>query len=412
MEYGCIGEHLPHSFSKEIHEEIGGYAYELRELRPEKVGPFLQKGDFKAINVTIPYKQTVIPYLSGIDETAAAIGAVNTVVNRGGKLYGYNTDFYGMTALIKEEGMEIAGKKVLVLGTGGTSKTACAVAKSLGAKQIVRVSRTARPDAVTYEEAYARHADAQVIVNTTPVGMFPHAGASPIELRCFEQPEAVLDAVYNPLNTVLVLNALKSGVKARTGLYMLVAQAVRAYEIFMDVAAEPGLTDRIYRKILRSKQNIVLIGMPGSGKSTVGKLLARRLCRPFTDTDALIVERAGKEISDIFAGEGEAYFRKLETQAIASFADTGGAVIATGGGAVLKEENLELLRRNSVLFFLDRDPALLVPTGDRPLASTKTAVYNRYHERYPVYLQAADEVIVNNGTPEAAADEIERRFNA
>ena len=410
MEYGCIGERLPHSFSKEIHERIGGYAYELKELAPDEVGPFLTRADFKAINVTIPYKQTVMPFLDVIEDTAKAIGAVNTIVNRGGKLYGYNTDFYGMTQLIKKENVSLAGKKVLVLGTGGTSKTACATAKALGAKHVIRVSRTSRPDAVTYKEAASIHPDANVIINTTPVGMFPHAGETPIDLTPFSALEAVLDAVYNPLNTALVQTARKRGIRSQTGLYMLVAQAVRAYEIFMDTAAPEGTADRVFADILASKRNIVFIGMPGSGKSTVGALVAKHLGRTFYDTDVLIEERAGMRIADIFGSRGEAYFRALETQAIGALADTGGLVVATGGGAVLKDENVDLLKRNGVLFFLDRSPERLIPTDDRPLASSREAILSRYRERLPVYTRAADVTIPNDGAPEAAAEETERRF--
>lgn len=409
MEYGCIGEHLPHSFSKEIHEKIGDYPYILRELRPEDVGPFLEAKEFRAINVTIPYKQTVIPYLYEMDENARAIGAVNTVVNRNGRLYGYNTDFYGMNALIRREKIQIAGQKVLILGTGGTSRTAFAVAEHLGARAVYKVSRTARKDAVTYAQALQDHADAGIIINTTPVGMYPHPDASPIDPAAFHHLEAVLDAVYNPLRTKLILSAREQGVRAQTGLYMLVSQAVRAYEIFMDTAAPADISEAIFQDIYASKQNIVLIGMPGSGKSSVGKRLAEMTGRPFFDTDERIRETAGAEIAEIIRTEGEAFFRELETKAVKSIAEKTGCVIATGGGAVLKPENTEYLKMNGRLYFLDRDPDLLIPTPDRPLSSTKEAVLQRYKERYPVYTAAADDRIPGNDEIESVANAIERR---
>ncbi len=409
MEYGCIGERLPHSFSKEIHERIGGYGYELLELSPEALGAFLEARDFRAVNVTIPYKEAVIPYLSALDPVAAGVGAVNTVVNRGGRLFGYNTDVFGMEALLRRAGIDPGGKKVLVLGSGGTSKTANAVARRAGAKEIVTVSRTAKPGCVTYETALAAHTDAAVIVNTTPAGMYPETDGAPLDLAPFHRLEAAVDAVYNPLRTVFTMQAQSMGAKACNGLYMLVAQAVRAYEIFTDTSAPAALIGEIYAGILAEKRNIVLIGMPGAGKTTVGRLLAASLGRPFYDTDALIAGEAGMEIPEIFAARGEAYFRDLEAACVRRVSAHGSSVIATGGGAVLREENVRRLRQNGRLYFLDRPPELLVPTADRPLAASAEAIARRYEERYPVYLAAADAVIGCGGTPAAAARETERR---
>lgn len=410
MEYGCIGEHLPHSFSKEIHEKIGNYNYVLKELTPQELGPFMETHAFRAINVTIPYKQAVIPYLDQLDTAAAAIGAVNTVVNRDGKLFGYNTDLFGMEALLAREKIELAGRKVLILGTGGTSKTAYHVSKHLNAEEVLKVSRTAAEGQITYNEAVKEHADAQILINTTPVGMYPHIFQTPIDISPFLCLEAVADAVYNPLKTQLVCAAQERGLKAQTGLYMLVAQAVRAYEIFMDTAAEPGTVDKVFNEIFLSKQNIVLTGMPASGKTTVGKLLAKKLGRTFIDTDDLIIEKTGWSVSDIFAKHGEAYFRALETQVIKEIALRSGCVIATGGGAVLNEENTEALKMNGKIFFLDRSPELLIPTQDRPLASSAEAVLQRYNERYQIYCRTSDEIIPDDDTPEIVTAEIERRL--
>ncbi len=394
MEYGLIGEHLPHSFSKEIHGRCADYDYRLTELSPEQVPEFMTARDFKAINVTIPYKQTVIPFLSYVDESAKAIGAVNTVVNRDGELYGYNTDFYGMEALIRRIGISLTGKKVLILGTGGTSHTAQAVAKAAKAAAVIVAGRPVDGPDVTFDEAYALHADADVIINTTPCGMYPYAdgtpdrAGTPIDISGFPNLCGVVDVVYNPIRTNLVMDAKDRGLPSEGGLYMLVAQAVKACRIFLDRDTD-GMDEEtvaIYKDIVSQKENIVLTGMPGSGKSTVGKALAALLHRPFIDTDEVIVKKAGKEISQIFAEVGEAGFRDLETEAVRETANGNtGAVIATGGGAILREENIRALKRTGKIYFLDRALEALLPTDDRPLASTVQAIRKRYEERYDRY---------------------------
>ena len=401
--YGCIGEHLPHSFSREIHGEIGSYAYDLKELTPEELPGFMTARGFMGINVTIPYKQAVIPFLDEIDETARAIGAVNTVVNRDGKLYGYNTDLYGLTRLIRRIGLDLSGKKVWVLGTGGTSRTASYAAEKLGARVVYRVSRTSREGSLSYEEVLQDHTDAEIILNTTPCGMFPKPAEQPLSLEPFTRLEGVADAIYNPLRSRLVLDARSRGIPAEGGLYMLVAQAVRASELFLDTSYPEDLTDRIYNAILRRKENLVLIGMPGSGKSAVGKILTETTGKPLADTDLLIVEKAGKPISEIFREDGEPAFRDLESEIIRELSLQGGQVISTGGGAVLRPENVTLLRQNGRLFWLDRDPDSLIPTDDRPLADTSEKMKRLYQEREPVYRASADVIIPVFGTPENTA---------
>lgn len=393
MEYGCIGEKLSHSFSKEIHAKLFDYSYVLKELRPDEVDSFMEKRNFKAINVTIPYKKAVIKHLDYIDDIAKKIGAVNTVVNKNGKLWGFNTDFLGMTALIQKNGIEIKDKKVLILGGGGTSLTAFSVATELFAKEVLRVSRTKKDGFITYEDVIENHLDADVIINTTPVGMFPNIGSSAVDVKLFHKLSGVVDAVYNPLCSQLVCDAKRLGIKAVGGLYMLVSQAAFAAEKFVDTNIPTEKIDAVYKEILLSKKNIVLIGMPSSGKSTIGKRLADLLNMQFKDTDQMIVEKAQRTISDIIENDGEAYFRKLESEAVLDAAKLQNTVIATGGGAVLNSRNVELLRSNAKIYFLDRPIEKLLVTDDRPLSKTKEKLEKLYNERYSIYLGAADEKI-------------------
>ena len=354
--------------------------------------------------MTIPYKQDVIPYLYYISDTAKAIGAVNTVVNKDGKLYGYNTDFLGMRALILKNGIDLNGKKVLIAGSGGTSKTALAVAKNLGAQEVYRLSRNPKDDLISYEQAEKQHSDANVIINTTPAGMYPKIEGAALDINKFDGLCGVIDAVYNPLRSELVQKALDKGIPAEGGLYMLVAQAAYACEKFIDTEISVNEIDRVFKKLERNKQNIVLVGMPGSGKTTIGKELAKKLGREFIDTDDVIKERFG-DISEIFKVNGEQYFRKLERDVILETAAKCGAVIATGGGAVLCSENVFRLRQNGKIYFLDRPLEQIIPTSDRPLALDREAIKKRYDERYDTYL-ASGKRIKMNGVVSDAADEI------
>ena len=390
MEYGCIGEKLSHSFSKIIHNEICDYDYELYEIKKDELKTLLTERKFKAINVTIPYKQDVIPYLDSIDEFALKIGAVNTIVNKNGKLLGYNTDFSGMCCLIENSKIDLKNKKVLILGSGGTSKTAFAVASYLGAKEIYKVSRKSTESSISYDDAYKLHNDAHIIINTTPVGMYPKIGESAIDISDFNKLEGVVDAVYNPLRTALVTSALKRGIKAVGGLYMLVAQAVFAAELFTDKAIDNGEIDRIYKKILLSKENIVLTGMPGCGKTTIGKALAKELNKEFIDIDDEIVKETGKPITEIFAEGGEELFRNIETQVIKRFSALQNCVISTGGGAILKEINIDSLKENGRIFYIDRPLEFLVTTDDRPLSSNREMLKKRFEERKDIYEATAD----------------------
>lgn len=397
MKYGLIGEKLGHSFSKEVHNKLFDYDYELKEIPENELDLFLKQRAFKAINVTIPYKEKVIHYLDFVSDIAAEIGAVNTVVNKNGKLNGYNTDFWGLKSLIQNNGIVLKDKKVLILGSGGTSKTALAVANSLGAKEVLRVSRNKKDGFITYEDTFKNHTDTQILINTTPCGMYPNIDVSPLDISAFKRLEGVVDAIYNPLRSKLVCDAQKRGIKAVGGLYMLISQAVFAAEKFLDTDIEPQKTDAVYKSILNQKQNIVLVGMPGSGKTTVGKLLAEKLELEFLDTDDLITEKYGN-ITDIFKTKGEAVFRDYESEVIKEISAVGGKVIATGGGAVLRAQNTDLLKRNGRIYFLDRPLESICATPDRPLSSNRQDLEKRFNERYDIYRKCADRHIISNGT--------------
>lgn len=406
--YGCIGKKLTHSFSKEIHAKLADYKYELIELAETEVDSFFKNKEFNAVNVTIPYKETVIPYLDFLSDVAKRIGAVNTVVNKNGKLYGYNTDYYGMKALLEKTGIEIKNKKVMILGTGGTSKTARVLTKDLGASEIVVVSRQKKESFITYEEAVSEHRDANVIINTTPSGMYPDCDSKPIDISAFKDLEGVIDAVYNPLCTNLILNAKKKGIKAEGGLFMLVMQAVVAAEKFMDREIPKEAADSVFASVLDSKENIVLTGMPGSGKSTVGKLLGIDGFT-FIDTDEEIEKRCGTSIKDLITEKGEKHFRDLESEVIKDVSSKGSQIISTGGGAILREENVHALKRNGKLFFIDAKPERLCPTDSRPLSDTAEKLKKVYSERIDIYRETADVVVPDMATAKEEAEFILRK---
>ena len=411
MEYGCIGEHLKHSFSKEIHNALADYEYEIKELAPNELPDFMEKHDFKAINVTIPYKKDVIPYLYWISPEAKAINAVNTIVNVDGKLYGYNTDFYGMKSLIEREGVSLEGKCIAILGGGGTSNTAVAVALDMGAKSILRVSRTEKEGFITYKELYDDYSDVEIIINTTPCGMFPNIGKSAVDVSRFPKLEAVFDAVYNPLKSKLVCDCRARNITAVGGLYMLVSQAAYAVEKFIEAPVDTDRVEEIFRNLYKDKMNIILIGMPSCGKTSVGKALSERLSKSFVDSDSEIVVSEGKPIPEIFAEKGEEYFRGVETDVIHSLALQNTRVIATGGGAVLNKSNTDILRENGRIYFINRPLEELITTDDRPLSSNREMLEKRYNERYSIYASSADVIVDGRGSVEEVADRIEADYS-
>ena len=420
MNYGLIGEKLGHSFSKEIHGLIGQYDYILKEIAKNDLTAFMEQKAFKGINVTIPYKQDVIPFLDSIDKAAEEIGAVNTVVNKGGKLSGYNTDFIGLKRLILSQGLELTGKKVLILGTGGTSKTARAVAKSLKAGTILTVSRSAKsaddkdkdsnPAIISYQDAQTLHNDCSFIINTTPCGMYPKIDDCPLDLSSFNKLEGLIDVIYNPLRSQLVLQSQEKNVIAAGGLYMLVQQAIAAYEYFFDTSCDSDKADKIYKTILNQKQNIVLTGMPGSGKTTVGNILAKKLNRKFYDTDVVITEKEGITPAQIISTKGEQAFRDIEAAVCRELACEQGAIIATGGGAILRKENVFNLKKNGLIFFIDRPLDAIKPTGDRPLSNSEDKLKQVYQQRYPIYTKEADQVIVSDNILDHTVEKILKEF--
>ena len=400
MNCGLLGRKLGHSYSPQIHAMLGDYTYTLFEKEPEKVEDFLRSGPFTGLNVTIPYKKTVLPFCDVLSPRARALGAVNTIVRReDGSLVGHNTDYFGFASLVRKAGLDPAGKKALVLGSGGASNTAVAVLKAMGA-QVVVISRSG-------ENHYGnldRHADASLLVNATPVGMYPHPGVSPVDLGRFPRLEGVLDMIYNPCRTRLLMDAAQRGLTCANGLWMLVAQAKESAEWF---TGQPISDDRIapiHAALRREMENMILIGMPGSGKTTVARLLAAATGRPVVDADEEIEKAAGMSIPAYFAAYGEDAFRKLETSVLANHAMRSGLILATGGGCVTRPENDDLLRQNGTVFCLNRRPEAL-PTDGRPL-SQKTDPVRLYEIRKPMYRRAADVFIDNNGTPEDTVRQI------
>ena len=419
--YGLLGRELGHSWSVPIHQALGCEDYRLIQLEPEELESFLRREDIGGLNVTIPYKREVMAFCDVIDQGAKAIGSVNTLVRRGGKLYGYNTDIDGFLYMLRRAKISLMGKKVLILGSGGASLTVQAAARQEGAREIVRISRSG-PD--SYENLPQRHVDAEVLINTTPVGMWPRLEEAPVDLRLLPAVTDVVDVIYNPGRTNLLLQA--SGwnrsefyyddlgllderyFRCAGGLSMLAAQAKRAEELFFDRTIPDGDTEKIIARLWQDRTNIVLVGMPGCGKTTVGRELARLSGKPLADLDEEIVRRAGKSIPDIFREEGEAAFRNLESRVLAEACAGHGQIIATGGGAVLQAENRAALRRTGRVYFINRALETL-PRDGRPL-SQKGSLEEMYRVRKPLYSAAADVLVDNSVSLEETAELIWREF--
>ena len=401
LKCGLLGQKLGHSYSPAIHGMLAGYDYQLFEREPEQLEDFLKNGDWDGINVTIPYKKAVLPYCAELSDTARRIGSVNTIVRRpDGSLYGDNTDAYGFESLVGKSGIDVRGKKALVLGSGGASVTVVAVLKLLGAASVTVISRGGEDNYDNLD----KHADARIIANTTPVGMYPNNGQAAVDLAQFPQCEGVLDVVYNPARTALLLQAEKLGIPCAGGLYMLVAQAKRSSELFTGSSIPDSEIGRIEKVLSGQMKNIVLVGMPSSGKSTLAAALGEKLGRPVYEADALIEQEADMDIPAIFARYGEGHFRALETEILSRLGKLSGAVISTGGGCVTREENYDLLHQNGTIVWLQRGTEKLDKTG-RPL-SLKNDLNEMYQKREPMYRRFADAAVDNNGSVKATLEQI------
>ena len=390
---GLLGEHLGHSYSPAIHRMLADYEYSLFERSPDEVEEFILHGDWDGLNVTIPYKKTVLPLCDELSETARIIGSVNTLVRRSdGSIFGDNTDAFGFELLLRRRGIDPAGKKVLVLGSGGASVMACAVLERLGAKEIVVISRHGENNYGNLE----RHADGEILVNTTPVGMYPNNGEKAVDLKAFPQCRGIVDVVYNPARTALLLQAERLGIPSAGGLAMLVGQAKRSSEQFSGLSIPDSRIDEITETLSRQMQNIVLIGMPGSGKTRIARELGRRLGRPVYESDDLVEKNAGMRIPEIFAREGEEGFRRRETRVLRELGKLSGAILSTGGGCVTREENYDLLHQNGVIIWRLRKTSLLSRKG-RPISLSRD-LNELYAERKPMYERFADRIIPETDT--------------
>ena len=410
--FGLLGRKLGHSFSPQIHRQIGEaagrtYDYVLFEKEPGELEAFIKGGEWKGLNVTVPYKEDVIPFLDELSGEAAAIGAVNTIVRKDGKLIGYNTDYYGFMHTLDINGVRVEGAKCLVLGAGGASKAVIAVLNDMDAGQVVVMSRSGD---VTFADL-SEHKDADILINTTPVGMYPDTGKSLVYPGTFTKLKWVVDLIYNPLRTNLLCQAKKSLMEPVSGLQMLVSQAVYSYMLFTDrvIDDRDKITEKIAGEMRSEKQNILLIGMPGTGKTTVGTVLADMLGRELFDTDEMIVARDGRPIPEIFVEDGEEYFRDLESAAASELSQKTGVIISGGGGIITREENYYALAENSFIVFLNRDLTLL-PIEGRPLSQSQP-LERLYQARLPLYRSWCDaEVDMNGLTPEETAEKIMEVF--
>ncbi len=396
MEYGLIGERISHSYSKDIHETLGGYTYDICDLSQDIFDAFMKEKSFKAINVTIPYKEKVIPYLDHISSDAKAMHSVNIVINKDNKLYGYNSDITGIIETFSHYNVDVKGKTVLVLGSGGASKTIVYTLNKLEAKKVLVVSREKGKADITYDQISNYYSDIDMVINATPNGMYHRDYKRLIELDKFTKLIVVFDLIYNPLKTPLLIEAESLGIKAIGGIYMLIAQAVDAMRYFKEIELKKEEVDKYLSKLVKEKLNIVLIGMPTCGKSTIAKKISKVLNRPYIDIDSYVEEKNNINIPEYIKEFGEDKFRDLETLAVKDLKDLRSYIISTGGGVITRDINMRYLKENSIIFFIDRPLKLLYPSSDRPLSSDTEALKKKYTERIDLYKKYSDYIIKND----------------
>lgn len=411
MKYGLIGESLSHSFSSIIHPLLYDAPYELHHLSFTDFDQFMKQKDFVGINVTMPYKEKVLPYMDILDSSAAKTGAINTILHKHHKLYGYNTDYLGFQYTLQKHQITVTHKKIIVLGNGGASKAVQAVLRDLYAKEIILVKQNQSDATITYAECYAKHTDADIIINASPVGMYPNNEEMPIDLTKFKHLDYVIDLIYNPLKTKLCILAHHLQIQSITGLDMLIAQAYYSSQLFHDIHLPIENIDEIHQWLIKKQQNIVLIGMPSSGKTTIAKALAQKLHMSYIDTDEIIVGNENMEIAHLFSLHGEAYFRELETTVIHDISKQQQLIIATGGGVIENEDNMMMLQENGYLIYIDCDVERLLVDKQRPLSSSKKDLYELYEKRHSKYLAASDFVIKNNKTISQVVDDIIKQLH-
>ena len=411
MRYGLIGEKLGHSFSKYIHERLSDYTYDLIPLSLDEFHTFMKAKNFQAINVTIPYKKAVLPYLDELDASATSIGAVNTIVNQKGTLKGYNTDYYGFDYMLKKHHVNLTNKKVIVLGNGGASAAIQAVVQNYPIASMIVVNRTTKENVICYEDCIQYHNDAHILINTTPVGMYPNNDASPLDLDSFQDLEWVIDLIYNPLYTKLCVDAKKRNIRCIGGLEMLIAQAKYAVEHFKQISLNEEVIDEIYRDMLKERVNIALIGMPSCGKSTIAQALSKHLSHQVIEFDQEIINQTQMSIPDIFKTQQEDGFRTIETQICKQYAKLNQKILSTGGGIIKRSENIDVLKQNSIIFYIDRDFEQLIYNDDnRPLSSSKDALLQMYQERLPLYQKYCDVQVMNHDSLDTVVDTILKAY--
>ena len=410
MQKGLLGKKLTHSFSKQIHEDLMDYEYNLIELEEKDLDKFFKEKNFDAINVTVPYKQKVMKYVDHIDEKCKIINATNTIVNKNGELFCYNTDYYGFEYMLVKNNVDLKNKKVCILGNGGAAQAIKAVVNDYDIDELIICKSRESNETITYETLYKDHKDIEILINTSYIGMYPNNYQELINLDYFNNLKWVIDIIYNPLNTKLLVNAKKRNIKTINGLEMLVGQAVYAMEYFMDLSLDKKIIDDYYQKILREKQNIVLIGMPSCGKSTISKLLEKRLNKASIDVDNYIEKEINMSIKEYFDLFNEEKFRELETKTIKEVSKLNGKIISTGGGVVLNSENIDALKQNGLIIYIKRDINKLLVTEDRPLSKDLNAIKTIYDSRYKLYENYSDIIVNNNDEIEIVVSEILKKI--